>query len=145
MAFDAKQASFVFLILLVSISSIYEWARTDEFLSEEVGTNVILGFETATLTQELRTMNLSANNIVSPTQQTDLFNFIGSLVAFYGSIFGIFMKFAFGWAGLIDAIFASVGLGNLSIVFMGPIFVFEIIAAYFVLKDLTNTVRGVSG
>lgn len=131
------------LILVVSISGVYEWAITDETLGAELGVGAIEGFESATLRGDLESLSIDSNHLVSTITLTEFHNPLTSLMSFFGSVWSIFMKLMFGWLGLIYAVLASMGMETLAVVFIPPLAVLQIIAALYFLRDIVNTVRGV--
>lgn len=139
---DMKEMGFMLLVLLVSISGIYEWAQTDPALSANLGVGVIEGFESSTLQSDLNKLSSSATNIVTTNPVTELLNFITALQTFFGTVWDIFLKLVFGWGGLVRGIFSSIGMPDLAIVFIVPISVIQLIAAFYFLRDVVNTLRG---
>lgn len=139
---DMKEMGFMLLVLLVSVSGIYEWARTDPVLSTNLGVNVIEGFESTTLQNDLNNLSVSATNIVTTNPVTELLNFITALQTFLGTVWTIFLKLMFGWSEVITAIFAFMGLESISIIFIVPISIIQLIAALYFIRDIVNTLRG---
>lgn len=140
---DIKQASFMFLIILVSISAVYEWAASEPVLRDQLGISEIEGFESASLLSDLDTFQISTDNLITTVEQTDILGLLPAMTSFFSSIINIFMRLAFGWSQLVTAIFDSIGVPGISIIFIGPIAVFQMLGAFYLLRDLVNTVRGV--
>lgn len=144
---DMKEMGFILLVLLVSVSGIYEWTKTDALLSTQLGVDTVEGFESASLKADLNVLGESANelvtvNIISTNPITELLNFITALQIFFGTVWGIFLKLMFGWSGLVGAIFSSIGMSDLAIVFIVPVSVIQLIAALYFIRDIVNTLRG---
>jgi len=140
---DIKQASFVLLVLLVSVSGVYEWARTDAVVGEQLSMGTMTAFSSSTLENNVSTVSLAVTNIITAISRTDLIGFIGALINLFVTTFEIFMRLMFGWIDLVAGIFDSVGLRELEVVFIGPIAIIELFALFYFLRDLVNTVRGV--
>lgn len=140
---DVKEMSFMLLIILVAISGTYEWARTDVVLGKELGMGEIGGFESATLLNDVNTFQISTSQFISSSAQLDIVGFVSSLIELFGTTWNIFSKLMFGWVGLVDGIFNSIGMAGLSVIFIGPIAVMQILGAFYFLRDIVNTLRGV--
>lgn len=140
---DIKQMSFVLLVLLVSVSGIYEWTQTDDVLRTELGVGVIGGFSSGTLQDDVNQLQVSSDNLITTVARVELWNWLGALQSFLGTIWDIFMKLMFGWMRIVSAIFDAVGLENLDIVFIAPLAVLQALGALYFLRDIVNTVRGV--
>jgi len=133
------------LILLVSISGIYEWAATQPVLARELGISGIEGFESSTLELDIDALQISSENIITTSPLTDISLFINSLLDLFGTMWSIFMRLMFGWQKLINAIFASLDLQSISTVFVVPISIIQILTALYFMRDIVNTIRGVGG
>ncbi len=142
---DIKQMSFLLLVILVTVSGVYEWAQTQPVLGEDLGVGSIGGFESDTLTGYLNDLNSETSNALETAERADLVGFLLSLVGVFLAGFSIFMKLMFGWSLLVGAIFAAVGLEGLDVIFIGPLAIIQLFALFYFLRDLVNTVRGVGG
>lgn len=142
---DIKQASFVMLILLISISGVYEWANSDETLGKHIQLGNISGLESSSLQKDVVDFKVVVDSVVATTVRLDLLGFISAMASLFKTNFGIFMKLLFGWTSLVDAIFSTTGLSNLSIIFISPVVVLQLLGLFYFLRDLTNTIRGVGG
>ncbi len=87
-----KEMGFMLLVLLVSVSGIYEWTKTDALLSTELGVDTVEGFESASLQEDLNKLSVAALNTITTNPITELLNFIGALAALVGTVWEIFLK-----------------------------------------------------
>lgn len=142
---DIKQMGFVLLVLLVSISGIYEWAASQPVLGEQLGVSGIGGFEADTLESRLLEFETAIEDSIETALRVDIFGFITSFIGMFSAMFDVFMKLMFGWQVLVDGIFASVGLESLSIIFVAPLTIIQMFTALYFLRDIINTIRGVGG
>ena len=134
---------FVLLVILVSISGIYEWAGTDPALSRHLNFTQPSGFESDAIISDVEAIGFEASSEVETSERTDLVAYIGSLLASFAGAFGLIMRLLFGWILLIQAVFASMGLEFLAIVFIPPIAIIQLIGIVYFLRDIVNTIRGV--
>jgi hypothetical protein len=141
---DIKQMSFLLLVLLVTVSGVYEWAQAQPVLANDLGVGSVGGFEASTLSGYLSDINISAGNAIETATRLDLLGFMGSLTTVFITTFSIFMKLMFGWADLVGGIFAAVGLGGIDVIFIAPLAIIQLFALFYFLRDLVNTVRGVA-
>ncbi len=140
---DLKEMSFILIILLVSVSAVYEWIQTDDDLNKQFGVSSPLDFRSGTLTATLNTFQLAVDNLIQSLLIADLIGFLASLQAFFTSAFQIFMKLMFGWTNIVDSIFDAMDLSSLRIIFTGPLVIIQILGSFYFLRDLVNTLRGV--
>lgn len=144
---DIKQASFMLLVLLVSVSAIYEWAENEDInpvLSKQVGVGSLGDLNSTSLRSNVASVEISVENIIQTTESADILGFLNALVSLFISGFAIFMNILFGWIVLVEGIFASIGLGELSIIFIGPIAIIQLFGLFYFIRDLVNAVRGIT-
>lgn len=142
---DIKQSSFILLIILASVSGVFEFAQTNEVISEQTGISILSEFGITTVQQDIETIDLATENSITSIQRLDLVGILFGLVGLLITIFQIFMKLMFGWIDLIYGIFKSSDLESLSIVFIGPIGIVQLLGITYIIRDIAGTVRGVSG
>lgn len=140
---DMKEMSFMLLVILVSISAIYEWAGTDEVLKKQPGLTHITGFEGGTFLSDVNRFQIGTNELITNAAQAEIVGLLSSLLRFFADIWGIVMRMMFGWIGIVYGIFNSVGIPNISLVFIAPLAVLELLGALYFFRDIVNTVRGV--
>lgn len=141
---DIKQASFMMLILLVSISGVYEWAQTEPVFKDHLSFEQPSGFESDSLESEVGDITIAGEDLIETSERTDLLSYIGSLLTTFASSFGIVMKLLFGWSLLLNAIFTSIGLDFVSVIFIPPIAIIQLLGIFYFIRDIVNTIRGVN-
>ena len=144
---DFKEMSFMMFFLLVSVSAIYEWvndATVNPVLSRELGVSFIEEFESVTMRSQVLLLQVESTTLISNIATLNPLYILLSVTSFFGTIWVIFMKLMFGWADLLASIFSAVGMVELSVVFIAPLAVMQLFGAFYFIRDIVNTVRGVA-
>lgn len=140
-----KNTAYLLFILLASTSALFTWVRTDNDI------NVRLGFEppsdiTASsldAAYDNFTLKESDTNITTDTEkQTDFFAIIGSALNFFYEIWALLGGVVFGWYALFKGMFSAIGLEALADVFLAPLLAIQMVAVFYFLRDIANTLRG---
>lgn len=142
---DMKQSAFVLLVILVAISGLYQWTQTDEILKQSTSLEEIGDFHSDTLVGNITSFQINFTQVITTSPLLDPFGFVGALLSLFGLVFNVFMKLVFGWMDLVDAIFSSMGLSELSVIFSAPLAIIQLFALLYFARDLVNTIRGVGG
>lgn len=145
-----KEMAFGLLVLLVSINAMAEFAASDPALSQVSGLGVVHNLNSSSLQDALEGIETSNDNTIETGERTDLLGALSNLISSFGGqidsflgLVALMFRLAFGWSVLLNAIFVSIGVPSLSIVFVGPIMLIEIICIFYLFRDLVSVIRGV--
>lgn len=146
---EMKQMGFMLIILLVSVSAVYEFASSEDSsgnpvfpaLSTALGISSISPLGSSTLQQQVSDVDIASGDDIETTVRENPLAFALGLLNTALSMFVIFLPLLFGWVALIDAIFVSIGIPGMSIVFIGPIAVIEILTIIYFLIDIVLAAR----
>jgi len=140
---DLKEMSFGILIILVTINALYLWSLEQDPVKNYVSFTPVNDLNASSLSQDVKTLQISTDESISTALRLDLLGFIQNLAGAFSTVWQIVMKLAFGWLALTQGILDSVGLGSLALVFQVPLLIIQLIGAFYFVRDFINTVRGV--
>jgi len=139
---DMKEAAFALIIILVSVSSLAEWAKADALLSKHTTLSSIDDVNSSSIAGDLRGIELSTGNAIESASRANIVGFTTSFLSLFPAILGILYKVFFSWMGLLTVIFTGIGLAGLDVVFIVPIGIIELIAILYLLKDVVGMFWG---
>jgi hypothetical protein len=133
---DIKQASFMVLIILVSVSGVFEWAKTDEVLSQQPIISNPDELSYSELLAIILNINIPGENEVQTESTTDLWILNVPVIGEGLGIATLLYKMFFGWNELLTGIFGYMGLAGLSLVFVVPLAIIELLGIFYLLSDI---------
>ena len=97
---DIKQMSFMLLVLLVSVSALYETMLSEDdsenyifpSVANDLGIATIEDFSSTSLVNDLNSFQIATNKIFTTNVLTEFSAFLNALSEIWGSVWGIFMK-----------------------------------------------------
>lgn len=146
---EMKQMGFMLIILLVAVSGVYEFAKSEDAegnpvfpaLSQSLGIGQIDPLGSEALKQQVSDVDISSGDDIETTIRENPLAFALGLITTFLLMLVTFLPLLFAWVALVDAIFVSVGIPGMSIVFIGPIAVIELLTIIYFLIDVVLAAR----
>jgi len=142
---NMKEAGFTLLVILVTVSAIYQWSENDPTLNEMINTDELDIYNSITLRNYVENIEIKTGEELTVQERTNPATFIVPLIAVGAQGLSFLLGLLFGWIGIVEAIFNSSGLAgegilNLAIIFIPPLVMIEILALIYFVIDLKKAI-----
>ena len=139
---EIKEMGYMLLLLLVSISAMYEWAMTEPTIGQSLGVDSVEGYSGDDFADKAVTIqsDLVATQAVELTVQTEPWA-LGMVAIGTGiSLLGLMFSLLFGWTALVTAIFKSIGVESMALVITAPIGALQVFTIFYLIIDVVKAV-----
>jgi len=139
---EIKEMGYMLLLLLVSISAMYEWAMTEPTIGPSLGVDSVEGYSGGDFASRAVTIqsDLVATETVELTAQTEPLALGAAAIATGVSLLGLMFSLLFGWTALVTAIFKSIGVESMALVITAPIGALQVFTIFYLIIDVVKAV-----